>query len=328
MIDSASVRRENTKLIQRVLRSGNKFTKQNIASETKLSVATCNTILNELEACGEVIGEKLQLGSVGRSSMVYVINEAYESILCLEFQIQKGRRILTYTVLSTIKNVLKHEVLQYDLIDYNVVSQIIEDLMMDFPNISRISIGTPSIAQGGCIKHCDIAELNDEPIVQKLQARFGIPIVLENDMHLKVYGYYKWECKKEDTVTIANFMQHLLPGTGTVSQGSVIKGANQFAGMVGFLPYGISREDELKLLAPNTYLPYAVKALTSIIAIINPKVILLTGDLINEEDTKKIEQECREYIPDEYIPHFIYVENTDVFYLEGMFQRALELEGE
>ena len=56
--------------------------KQSIAADTGLSVATCNTLLNELERSGEVYSQKYQLNGVGRSTSVYQINEDYESILC------------------------------------------------------------------------------------------------------------------------------------------------------------------------------------------------------------------------------------------------------
>ena len=46
-----------------------KFTKQELARHTGLSTATCNTLINEMAADGEVTGHKLQLGEVGRSSL-------------------------------------------------------------------------------------------------------------------------------------------------------------------------------------------------------------------------------------------------------------------
>ena len=51
------------------MREGKEFTKQELARHTGLSTATCNTLINEMAADGEVTGHKLQLGEVGRSSL-------------------------------------------------------------------------------------------------------------------------------------------------------------------------------------------------------------------------------------------------------------------
>lgn len=37
---------------------GGAFTKQSVSAKTGLSVATCNTLLNDMDQCGEVISEK------------------------------------------------------------------------------------------------------------------------------------------------------------------------------------------------------------------------------------------------------------------------------
>ena len=49
MMDSAGVKRQNVDLIRRLLWQGKQLTKLEISKRTGLSVATCNTLLNELE---------------------------------------------------------------------------------------------------------------------------------------------------------------------------------------------------------------------------------------------------------------------------------------
>ena len=58
MKDSADIKWANKSLIRVLLRSGSAYTKQQIALQTGLSVASCNTYLNEMEAAGEVLGER------------------------------------------------------------------------------------------------------------------------------------------------------------------------------------------------------------------------------------------------------------------------------
>lgn len=75
MKDTAQLRVENKKKIRTVMREGKEFTKQELARYTGLSTATCNTLINEMAADGEVTGHKLQLGEVGRSSLAYQLND-------------------------------------------------------------------------------------------------------------------------------------------------------------------------------------------------------------------------------------------------------------
>ena len=146
-------------------------------------------------------------------------------------------------------------------------------------------------------------------------------------MHFKVYGYYSKWGNKDEIITLANFPTHILPGTASVHSGMILKGKNQFAGMVGFLPYGVDREKELELLEKDTCRPFVSKAITSIITIVNPGIIVLTGDLLDEESLKWIREDCLQYIPYEYMPTLIYEDDLNDFYLDGMYQKALDLKG-
>ena len=93
-------------------------------------------------------------------------------------------------------------------------------------NISQIIVGTPSIAENGIIRHCDIAELENVEIVCQLEKQFHIPVYLENDMHFKAYGYYSKCGKADEIITLANFPAHILPGTASVHAGMILKGKN------------------------------------------------------------------------------------------------------
>ena len=58
-------------------------------------------------------------------------------------------------------------------------------------------IGTPSLLKEGKISHCDIPALDGCDLVGKLQSRFSVMVHMENDMHYRVYGYYKKNCQPD-----------------------------------------------------------------------------------------------------------------------------------
>lgn len=327
MKDSADIRKVNLYKIRQRLWSGEWKTKQQVAAETGLSVATCNTLLNELAASGEAISEKTRIHETGPGALRYRINEAFESILCIWFDRCGNQDVLTVKALATTGVVKHQEQLSFQPLTPAILQEEVRRQFERFPNITSIMVGTPSIAEKGIIQHCDIPELENFEIVHVLFGQFGVPVCLENDMHFKVFGYSQKHRDESSVVTLANFPAHILPGTATVHGNTIIKGHNQFAGMVGFLPYERNREELLGALRPSTCRDLVSKAVTSLIAIQNPGTIVLTGSLLDETCPQWLREDCQQWIPEEYMPELIFKTDMDDDYLEGMYRKALELKG-
>ena len=326
MKDSAGMKRDNKAQIRKLLLRGSAYTKQQIAVQSGLSVASCNTYLNEMEASGEVLGEKQKLRDVGRNAVVYRLNEDFERILCIHFALLQGIRSITTAVLSPIGNLLSHQVRQYDLLDAAVIVQSVADLLERFTNVSQIVVGTPSIAEHGVIRHSDIAELENVPLQALLQEKFQLPVSIANDMHYKVYGYYRQEQLSDKIVTLVNYPSGVLPGTATVHKGVLLTGKNLFAGMVGFLDYGMSQAQQLETLHRPTAEPLIIQAAIALISILNPHQLLFTGDLLQETDLERIRAACQTCIPAEYMPDFVFLPGTEEYYLKGMYWTAVDRE--
>lgn len=324
MKDSAAIKRENKAQIHRLLLSGEAYTKQQIALQTGLSVASCNTYLNEMENSGQVIGEKQKLHDVGRNAAVYKLNEAYESILCIYFELIQGIKSITTAVLSPTGRLLHREVCRLDPLDADGVTQAVAQAVKQFPNTSQIMVGTPSIAEHGVLRHSDIPELENVPLKDILEAAFRLPVFIANDMHYKVYGYSRQEQLSDQIVTLVNYPSGVLPGTATVHKGVLLTGKNLFAGMVGFLDYGMSREQQLQTLHRPGAEPLIVQAAIALISILNPHRLVLTGDLLQENDLERIRAACQRCIPSEYMPDFVFIPSTDRYYLMGMYWTAMD----
>lgn len=324
MKDSADIKRANKTRIRKLLRSGNTYTKQQIALQTGLSVASCNTYLNEMETAGEVLGENRRLHDVGRSSAVYRLNEEFESILCISFALLQGVKSITTLVLSPTGNLLYRCDRAFEPLDAPAVEEEITHVLKRFSNISQIIVGTPSIAENGVIRHSDIPELENVALKALLEAKFQLPVFLANDMHYKVYGYYRQEQCADQIVTLVNYPAGVLPGTATVHKGVLLTGKNRFAGMVGFLDYGMSKEQQISRLQRPTARPFVIQAVIALISILNPHRLLLTGDLLQEKDLEEIRSACLRCIPQEYMPELLYLPDVDDYYRWGMYWTAMD----
>ena len=84
MKNTAEIKKENQRRIWEILRDGKAHTKQEVSLITRLSQATCNTILNEFEAEGQVRGDKRRSGEVGRSSVAYRLNRILKVFYVLD----------------------------------------------------------------------------------------------------------------------------------------------------------------------------------------------------------------------------------------------------
>lgn len=324
MGSSAEIRRDNKKAIYRFMLGRTACTKQQVAQGTGLSVATCNTLLNDLTAQEILLCDGKQFAEVGRSSVLYRINENHEQYLAIHFYVLKKQHWVQYLVFSATGRILDKQTQSYPLVDYPLVESVIADVLARYPAICQIIVGTPSIAQFGIIRHCDIPELEHVPMVENLETRFSLPVAMENDMHHKAYGYYKKTGNREDVISLGYFSSHILPGTATIHKGTIIRGANSFAGMTGFLTYDVSKEQQLAMLKPETCIPFIAKSVNAIIVLQNPGTIALTGDLIDPEMLPAIRERCARDIPEEYMPEFKIVDSFDEYYYEGMFQLAVD----
>ena len=261
---------------------------------------------------------------MGRAASAYRLNEDFESILCVYFELIRQTKSLSAAVFSPSGNIRYRNVRALDRLDAAAVEQEIETLLGQFPNCSQILVGTPSIAENGIIRHSDIPELEDVPLKAVLEAKFHLPVFLANDMHYKVYGYYRQEQCEDKIVTLVNYPSGVLPGTATVNKGVLLTGKNLFAGMVGFLDYGMDRKEQIQLLYRPTAEPFIVRASIALISILNPHRLLFTGDLLEKGDLERIDRACREWIPEEYMPEFVFIPSTEEYYLKGMYWTAVD----
>lgn len=94
--------------------------------------------------------------------------------------------------------------------------------------------------------------------------------------------------------------------------------------MIGFLDYSMSQEQQIKMLRRPSAEPLIIQASIALISILNPHKLLFTGDLLQEGDLERIRIACQNYIPEEYMPDFVFIPNTEQYFLMGMYWTAID----
>ena len=327
MVDSSTVRKINKDKIRRLMRDGKEYTKQNIAALTGLSVATCNTLLNELERDHEVLGEKQRLNDVGRSTVVYHMNDDYEYYLCMKVSKSTEGYLLDGILLTPTNKVKdRFESISEELTGKEI-KEMIASVRKEYPLLSHVVIGMPAIIHKEQVTVSEfegllgltVRDLSREHLPDEEE----LIILLENDMHLKAYGYYLSTGDETDVVTLCDFHSHAFPATATVHKGTVVRGSSGFAGHVGYLPFGMSTEELLGLMKTSTCLPLISRVISSIVAILNPDKVIVSGDLIEERRLPLLRKNALKNIPEDFHPAFSALPDFDEFYLMGMFGRVI-----
>lgn len=182
------------------------------------------------------------------------------------------------------------------------------------------------VLNGVIVGDCDVKNLINCPLQQKLREKYLVEIIVENDMNLIAVGFYKKQSYEEDkTIVVIDFPRGKCIGSGIIVEGHIIKGNTNFAGEVSYLPFGITQEEQIKALASETGLmPLVVKTLVSIIAIINPETIVLAGELMKVDMLAEISKGCLSTVPKGHMPRIIIREDIHEDYINGLISVTIE----
>ena len=104
--------------------------------------------------------------------------------------------------------------------------------------------------------------------------------------------------------------------SGSVINGKLIEGENSIAGEILYLPFFKYLKQEQLCF---DYSPEDVAlSLCCVASIINPSIVILTGEAIEADDILKIKKICLEYLPSEFMPELTYCANYENDYLLGI----------
>lgn len=329
MIDSSDVRKINVNLIRSVMWRGGEHTKQSVAMDTGLSVATCNTLLNELEKSGEILSENassMELEEVRvctGSTRAMKVCSVFALICC---PMAAGRCGVTY--FPCLEPLSSRGVSAMIRLDAALIVEKITETRAKFQNISCVLVGANGIVDNGVVRISDIPEMEGVHLLHMIREKVsGLPVHVAYDCQYRAYGAYKKAGVHPESLTLLFCMKNVLPGAASVINGMIINGRNGFAGMTGYMPYDVDREELVRLIAEEPAgISLIAKMVVSIITVLNSDEIVFAGNVIDAAAMEQVRRECETYLPVDFIPDFRVAEDGgDSYYLEGMYQKALEM---
>lgn len=325
IFNTTKAKKLNIELVIKALGDLRPYTLKKIADITGLSIATCRNIIKELILRNEVLELDSEEMSGGRPAKCYVYNPDNSRMAGLFVRLEKDRYQVTQAVANGIGEVFEIETSEYPGFSLDLLEETIDRLLKKHPAIKAVGIGVPGLVINGKVgDSCDIQELANCPLQEILTNKFHVKFLVENDMNLIALGFYRiqgYGIRKN--IVVINFPADSCGGSGLIIDGHIMKGSTNFAGEISYLPVATDRDKPADLSnRPDFSLQIIVKTLISMIAILNPDAIALTGELVQSDKMKAIIEGCLEIIPKYHMPEIIFRENIQDEYIKGLIALA------
>ena len=320
--NTTHVKLSNIELIRTALLE-REDTKIGLSHRTGLSIATCATFIRTMVVSGEVVPSDEVNATGGRPAQLYRYNPHYAHILGLYVSNEASINKIACSTSTSIGNSLYSKIFSPTAIDYETIETTIAEILKLDPLIRAVGIGVPGIVHRGRVGECDIRALQGIPIVERVQNRFGLATVAENDMNITAYGYYQKHAHELDSLAVVILPKGNGPGTGIIVDGKILRGHSGFAGEVHYLPENYNPLFQSPT-GERSFLQALARMLATIVALVDPQRIVLTGGLLNTGMIEPLNQICLEVIPPEHCPKLLFQEDCSGEYLEGLRMKAQE----
>lgn len=304
-----TLRLQNLQQVRRALMAHPGSTKADIARHSGLSQATCNTLLNQLAATGEALSIPLPSGGSGRPASVYHYNENYGQFLCFSIDVVTMHATLTtYNLL--LQPLARQSYPKSDFAPDALVPWLAAQAAA-LPNLLVASVAVPGIVINGNVEFCDIPALQGVALGPLLEKALGLPVCIENNVNAAVLGFQAAKgLPSNTTIGWLYYPKGFCPGAGLLVDGNILRGADGFAGEIGWLP--------LKNATHCPPLQQAAFALASLVALVNPHTVLFSGNLLSSSMLPQIKQLCAQSIPPQYIPKTQYIQDFTPYMQQGL----------
>lgn len=211
------------------------------------------------------------------------------------------------------------------IVDWQDTDDIINYILTKYPKLDMIGLATPGIVEDGRY----IEFTNPRHIVLRtyrdhVEKKYRIPCLVANNCNATVEGFH---CANEQ---YHNIIYHSQPygqpggGQGYIVNDQLLQGTRGQSGEFKFFIKRMQYSDEPKELAKSDIgmLELVSKSLLPAISILGPEVVAVRSAMTN--DMNELKKKIGSFIPEEYLPEFVYVDDPKDYLLDGMLCLCLD----
>lgn len=325
----------NKNLIKQIIKEKGPVSKPEIAKFAKLSLPTVNKAVDKLVEEEYVKLSGVGDSAVGRRPNLYEINGEAGHVLALFFE---------NDYIKAAESNLVGEILEEDKIKIDLKSRdtalgstfdIIDALFYNSPHIKAIGIGVPGVvkADGSIFNIPNITEWEGINLKSIIEARYHVPVFIENDVNLTTVGVFNRDLKRKYSNIVYIYFGKGV-GSGIIINKRLYKGISNFAGEIGYM---ITQDVDSKLLdqvktkglteqitsdiikdftedkASQTkkLIKEVANIIINITCIINPEVVVMKGDFISREFISAVKKYICSYIDKRNSPKLIILDDDN-----------------
>lgn len=325
VVNTNRLREINNELVRKALKSTEYSTKNSISKETGLSVSTCRNILMGMLETGEVKEVELQHITGGRPSKHFIYNKNFSYIGIMYLRIEGVTSIIYSSVINMLGEVIYKNTQKLENIYFEDVDKTVSNMLDKFPKLEVLSIGIPGVVIDGYIGLCDVISLRKFHLKNKIEDKYPIKIVMENDVNAACLGYYNSYRDEPESIVYLYYPDQGIPGAGIVVNGKVIRGQTNFAGEIGFLPLGVDYEYQGFIQKDkNKFFSVLTKTIISLNSVINPETIVLSWRQMSEDFFNVVTDTVNDLSPEGHAPNLKYNSDHHKDYINGLTFLALK----
>ncbi|MEC0124958.1 ROK family protein [Paenibacillus pabuli] len=272
----------NINHVRQVMKRVETATKPQLASLTKLSVVTVNSLVKELSDLGELFEDETVPSNGGRPALTYRYNYDFSLALVMYINEKQGKDLITATVINLEDKTVFKEQYEMPTFDQRRFYEIIGNVLAQYASIKVIGIGIPGQTVNGEITVSSHRQLEGVRMIEDLEAQFGLPVIVENDVNAAISGYCaRQDLDKDQCVIGIYFPTKYPPGMGIYLGDRVIKGKLGMAGEVKYLPMGL---DWYNSLEKETFIEAVCKMIQTVNAILAPDQVVIYQRMVEEDE--------------------------------------------
>ncbi|WP_411350152.1 ROK family protein [Paenibacillus sp. WLX2291] len=303
----------NLNNVRQVMKRIETATKPQLASLTGLSVVTVNSLIRELLERGEIYEDQTVPSNGGRPALTYRYNYNFSLGLVIGIKDEQGKILISAIVINLEDETIFKKEQAIPVFEQEELFQLIEECLSQHGDIKVIGIGLPGQVMDGVVAVSSHHELEGVHIIQLVEQRFGLPVLLENDVNAAVSGYCaRHDLEGNETVVSVYFPPLHPPGMGIHLDGQLVRGKNGMAGEIKFLPLSI---DWYASMESTAFADIACRIIQSVNAILAPERVVMYQELLTDAQW---EQHWQSYQQQYVMPSY-----PDVV-LESDFQHDFE----
>jgi len=312
----------NLNSVRHAIRQARTATKSQLSKLTGLSVVTINSLVETLLTLGELQQVGIEETSTGRPAAVFSFNERFSLALIVYANELVYMDMAVVAVVNLHGEVIDLLRIPFDKKLERAVESAIVIMLDKHPSIRSIGIGLPGQVVHGQIEAVDFAEFDGKTLADRLGDRFGIPILLENDVNAAVLGHCTTNHCTEQIVVGIYIPEKYPLGIGIFIHGGIFRGKDGFAGEAKYLQDGL---DWSNPAAVTENISLALKKLIiTITCLFNPDRLVIYRKNLTPAVIESVLQECRAIIRSDLLPEVILSDHFQDDFANGIKQITLQ----